>query len=53
MYQAMVAKFSLSVLRLINYCRLYLQVETLSDILTINGYRIPKDAWNGKYHPIR
>jgi hypothetical protein len=36
-------------LRGINYCRIYLQVSTLSDILTMCGRRIRPNCWNGKY----
>jgi ribonuclease HI len=36
-----------SALRNFNYCRIFLQVNLLSDVLTADGRRIPQDAWEG------
>ncbi len=35
-------------LRMINYCRIYLQVELISDIATADGKFIRQDVWVGK-----
>ena len=41
--------FTDSQLTLINYCRLYLQAITLSDITTLNGSRLDKHKLKGKW----
>lgn len=38
----------LGILRDLNICRKYLQVETLSDLLELNGRTIRHTAWNGE-----
>ena len=38
-------------LRLLNNCRLYLQIETLAEISTSDGSRIIPDAWSGRTLP--
>jgi hypothetical protein len=38
-------------LRLLNNCRLYLQIETLAEISTADGGRIIPAAWNGRSLP--
>jgi Reverse transcriptase (RNA-dependent DNA polymerase) len=42
--------FSKTDIRLFNWCRIYLQVEKLSDILTADGKRIRQQIWNGIQH---
>ena len=38
-------------IRLLNYCRLFLQVETLAEISTADGSRILPQAWQGRAMP--
>ena len=47
MRRAVEAKFTFSKLDAINRCRLYLQVLTLSEIVTADGETITEKAWSG------
>jgi hypothetical protein len=38
-------------IRLLNYCRLFLQVETLAEICTADGSRLLPTAWQGRSLP--
>jgi hypothetical protein len=40
-------KWTKNILRQCNYCRLYLQVELLSDIVTADGKNIRRNIWKG------
>ena len=37
-------------LKSINYCRIFLKVNTLSDIISLCGRRIKANCWKGLYH---
>jgi hypothetical protein len=53
MFRILQLNYAQYTLRAVNYCRLYLQVELLSDIVNVSGLRVTTNAWKWQFHPIR